>query len=76
VVILLGGLVFGLASGVLTAWMLVRLLTGVFDPPPDNLSVPWLYLAVVLAFVVASVAAAVLSARPSSEPAAEQLRDL
>ncbi len=76
VVILLGGLVFGLASGILTAWMLVRLLTGVFDPPPEALSVPWLYLAVVLGFVVASVAGAVLSARPSSETAAEQLRDL
>ncbi|UCI10576.1 ABC transporter permease [Mesorhizobium sp. B1-1-8] len=75
-VIILGGLIFGLPSGLLTAWMLVKLLTGVFDPPPETLSVPWLYLAIVLGLVVASVAAAVLSARPSSGLVAEQLRDL
>lgn len=74
--IVLGGLVFGLLSGVLTAWMLVKLLTGVFDPPPETLSIPWFYLAILLGLVVASVAAAVLSARPSSGLTAEQLRDL
>ncbi|MGX8011123.1 FtsX-like permease family protein [Mesorhizobium sp. ORM8.1] len=75
-VIIVGGLVFGLISGTLTAWMLVKLLTGVFDPPPEALSVPWLYLVMVLGLVVASVAAAVRSARQSSGLVAEQLRDL
>jgi putative ABC transport system permease protein len=75
-VIIVGGLVFGLISGTLTAWMLVKLLTGVFDPPPEALSVPWLYLVIVLGLVVASVAAAVRSARQSSGFVAEQLRDL
>ncbi|WP_254634189.1 ABC transporter permease [Mesorhizobium sp. GbtcB19] len=75
-VIIVGGLVFGLFSGALTAWMLVKLLTGVFDPPPQALSVPWLYLAIMLGLVVASVAAAVRTARPSSALTAEQLRDL
>ncbi|MGX5804609.1 FtsX-like permease family protein [Bradyrhizobium sp. Arg314] len=75
-VIIVGGLVFGLISGTLTAWMLVKLLTGVFDPPPEALSVPWLYLAIVLGLVVASVAAAVRSARQSSGLVAEQLRAL
>jgi len=75
-VILLGGSIFGLVSGALTAWMLVKLLTGVFDPPPEGLAVPWLYLAIMLVLVVASVALAVLSARTSSELSAEQLRDL
>jgi putative ABC transport system permease protein len=75
-VIIVGGLVFGLISGTLTAWMLVKLLTGVFDPPPEALSVPWLYLVIVLGLVVASVAAAVRSARQSSAFVAEQLRDL
>jgi len=75
-VIIVGGLVFGLISGTLTAWMLVKLLTGVFDPPPQALSVPWLYLAIMLGLVVASVAAAVRSARPSPGLVAEQLRDL
>jgi len=75
-VIIVGGLVFGLITGTLTAWMLVKLLTGVFDPPPEALSVPWLYLAIVLGLVVASVAAAVRSAGSSSGLVAEQLRDL
>lgn len=30
----------GLAGGLGMAWMLVKLLTGVFDPPPDRLSTP------------------------------------
>ncbi|UCI30814.1 ABC transporter permease [Mesorhizobium sp. B4-1-4] len=74
--ILVGGMAFGLLSGLLTAWMLVKLLTGVFDPPPEALSIPWLYLAAVLGLVAASVAAAVLSARPSAAQATELLRDL
>lgn len=75
-VIIIGGVVFGLFSGTLTAWMLVKLLTGVFDPPPQALSVPWLYLAIMLGLLVASVAAAVRTARPSPALTAEQLRDL
>lgn len=74
--IVFGGLVFGLLSGFLTAWMMVKLLTGVFDPPPETLSIPWLYLAIVLGLVIAAVTAAVLSARPAAGLAAEQLRDL
>ncbi|MBA3523604.1 MAG: hypothetical protein H0T85_03430 [Geodermatophilaceae bacterium] len=38
----------GLATGALAGWVLsrglVRVLTGVFDPPPSALAVPWLYL--------------------------------
>ncbi|MER8386576.1 hypothetical protein NKH14_13820 [Mesorhizobium sp. M1380] len=56
--------------------MLVKLLTGVFDPPPESLSVPWAYLGVVLGLVAASVVAAIRSARPSSGQDAEHLRDL
>ncbi|MER8452896.1 ABC transporter permease [Mesorhizobium sp. M1428] len=74
--ILVGGFAFGLPSGLLTGWMLVKLLTGVFDPPPESLSVPWAYLGVVLGLVAASVVAAIRSARPSSGQDAEHLRDL
>ena len=59
-----GGVVFGLLSGIVTAWMLVKLLTGVFDPSPETLSVPWVYLGTVLCLAAGSVAAAVLLARP------------
>jgi putative ABC transport system permease protein len=49
--------------------MLVKVLSGVFDPPPEQLSVPWAYLGVVaglaaLGLVIAAVAA-IRSARRS-----------
>lgn len=57
--------------------MLVKVLTGVFDPPPDFLSVPWGYLAAVTALVLAAVAAAgTLTLRALRRPAIEELRDL
>ena len=35
--------------------MLVKVLTGVFDPPPDALAVPWGYLAAVVALALGAV---------------------
>jgi putative ABC transport system permease protein len=44
--------------------MLVAMLRHVFDPPPDQLAVPWAYLgALVAAAVGAGLLAAVLSMR-------------
>ncbi|MDW6025478.1 FtsX-like permease family protein [Mesorhizobium sp. BAC0120] len=74
--VLLGGIIFGLLSGLATAWMLVKLLTGVFDPPPEALSIPWMYLALVICIVTGSIVAAVLFARPSAISDVERLRDL
>ncbi|MFS8112238.1 ABC transporter permease [Rhizobium jaguaris] len=77
IVIAAGGLVFGLLSGILLAWMLVRLLTGVFDPPPDTLSIPVAYLALVIALLLASIAAAIVSMRISGgEESAGYLQDI
>jgi len=71
----------GLVGGGLIAWalsqMLVKVLTGVFDPPPSTIAVPWAYLTItVLAVVTALGIAAILSARASTQPAVEELRDL
>jgi putative ABC transport system permease protein len=74
--VIIGGVLFGALSGVTTAWMLVKLLTGVFDPPPEGLSIPWGYLGIVLLLLVAAVVAAVLAARSPSGHDAEYLRDL
>ncbi|MBI1219887.1 MAG: FtsX-like permease family protein [Rhodobacteraceae bacterium] len=60
-----GGVVFGIGSalglavGAVVAWMLVKLLTGVFDPPPEALVIPWVYIAGMLLAVGLSVFAAV-----------------
>ena len=75
--VFLGGSVLGLLSGILTAWMLVKLLTGVFDPPPEGLVLPFGYLALLVGLVAASVTAAVVLAEASLRKAAvDQLRDL
>ncbi|MFL5767495.1 MAG: FtsX-like permease family protein [Actinomycetota bacterium] len=72
-----GGLVLGAAVGFGIAEVLVRILSGVFDPPPDSLSAPWLYLLIALlvavgAFAVSGVAMLGITRRPP----VEILRDL
>ena len=44
VTILIGGGLVGIFLGWLVAFALVKVLAGVFDPPPEALTVPWLYL--------------------------------
>jgi putative ABC transport system permease protein len=72
-----GGLLLGTAAAVGISSMLVKVLTGVFDPPPDALSVPWGYLGVVVVLTVGAVGAAgVATLRTLRRPAIEELRDL
>ncbi|HEV7885950.1 MAG TPA: FtsX-like permease family protein, partial [Acidimicrobiales bacterium] len=73
----LGGLL-GVGGGWVLAHMLVKVLTGVFDPPPAALAVPWRYL---FFFAVVSGAALVAALRlaeraTTRRPAIELLRDL
>ncbi|GGN08019.1 hypothetical protein GCM10009721_39650 [Terrabacter tumescens] len=70
----------GLLGGTLISWaltqMLVKVLTGVFDPPPSSIALPTVYLTVTVVTVVAALAAAAaFSARSSTRPAVEELRD-
>jgi putative ABC transport system permease protein len=72
-----GGLLLGTASAVGISIMLVKVLTGVFDPPPDALSVPWAYLTAVITLTLGAVAAAgMVTLRTLRRPAIEELRDL
>ena len=71
----------GLAAGALTGWvlshMLVKVLTGAFDPPPAALAVPWNYLAAVASAAVAAVTiVAVGAVRATRRPATALIRDL
>jgi len=75
--VMLGGLI----GGALVAWalaaMLIKVLTGVFDPPPSSAAVPWPYLTATLAVAVVAIAAGALaSAYGSTRPAVEELREL
>lgn len=75
--ILLGGTVMGVALGYGVAQMLVKILAGVFDPPPEAMSVPWAYLALLCVAALASTIIAVLGARVASRRSViESLRDI
>ena len=77
ILISVGGLSFGIVSGVSVSWMLVKLLNGVFDPAPEALSIPWTYVIGALATVLISILAATLIAiRKSSEQSVLGLREL
>ncbi len=71
----------GLAAGAVGGWalthMLVKVLTGVFDPPPAALAVPWGYLATVGGVAIAAVGVAAATAiRATQRPATAVVRDL
>jgi len=73
----IGGGIVGIVLGIGVAQMLVSVLTGVFDPAPEFLSIPWLYL---LALVLAAVVSTVLAVRSAQvvahHPVVEALREL
>ena len=62
-IILVPGAVIGAAIGVGAADMLVKLLSGIFDPPPDALSYPVAMLAVFVLIGIFATVAAVRVAR-------------
>ncbi len=58
----IGGVVAGAAIGWTLSEVLVAVLTGVFDPSPDALTVPWPYLAAVTVTVIAALSVATVTA--------------
>jgi putative ABC transport system permease protein len=71
-----GGIAGGrLGAGV--AQVLVKMLTGIFDPPPEALAVPWRYMALLALAAAASTVLAVLAVhRYSRRQVLEALRGL
>ena len=73
----LGGAILGTLSGWGLSFGIVKILTGVFDPPPPHLFAPWAYLAALAGVTAAAVAAAGISGiRSAREPTMEIIRDL
>ena len=71
------GILGGAVIGTTIAYLLVKVLTGIFDPAPASATVPWAYLTLLVALVagvtvlvVAGVGRLVARAGPS------ELRDL
>ena len=55
----------------------MKILTGVFDPPPEHLFVPWAYLSLVAVVTVGAIVfAGVGMIRATRRPAVEIVRDL
>jgi putative ABC transport system permease protein len=76
-IILISGMVLGFGIGFLIAKMLVKILTGVFDPAPEVLAIPTLYLVIlVLAGCVSTVLAVLIAQRVSQRRALEALRTI
>ena len=76
-VILCGGAAIGIALGFGVAQMLTTVLTGVFDPPPEALAVPWLYLlALLLAGAVSTTGAVLGTLAAAQHSSTETLREL
>lgn len=72
-----GGLLCGAIAGGALATMLTKVLTGVFDPPPASLSVPWAYLVTVAGVAVAAVVAtSMLTIRQAQTAPLSVLREL
>jgi putative ABC transport system permease protein len=73
----IGGLALGAALAVVMAEMLIKILTGVFDPAPDHAAIPWVYLLCVAASTaVAGAMAAAGAVQRLSRTTPEELRDL
>jgi len=60
---LVPGIIIGGLLGLGVAQVLVKILTGIFDPPPETLTIPWLYLAILCIAAFASTVAAVVTLR-------------
>jgi putative ABC transport system permease protein len=77
ILVTVAGLALGAVAGAGLAHVLVKILTGVFDPPPAALAIPWRYLTVVGALALAAgVAAGELTVRAARKPIVETIRDL
>lgn len=74
-VVYTAGIAAGLTIGTGLAWILIKMMTHVFDPPPDALTIPWAFLAL-LAFVglLAVCASVLVQLRKRSEPLSFAIR--
>jgi len=69
------GTTTGLAIGSGLAFVLVKMMTHVFDPPPEALAVPWSYLGLLVAVGLLAVCSSVLlQLRKRSEPLSLAMR--
>jgi putative ABC transport system permease protein len=75
--LVVSGVIGGGLVGVTIAYLLVKVLTGIFDPPPDTASVPWTYLVLLLGLVAGLTVLVVAGVgRLAARAGPRELRDL
>jgi putative ABC transport system permease protein len=76
VLVTVAGLVLGAVLGVALSRVLVSVLTGVFDPPPSTLAIPWAFLVgLVVAIVASALAASIVALRQARRAPVAALRE-
>jgi putative ABC transport system permease protein len=76
VLVLVGGSLVGLMLGLGIAKLLVLLLSGVFDPPPESLSIPSGYVVAIIGGAAAAMMPALGAALATRRPIINVLRDM
>ena len=72
-----GGIALGAVLAAAITALLIKVLTGVFDPPPDTAAVPWAYVLALAAVAAGSMAIGGAAAvRAATHGAITRLRDL
>ena len=75
--LLLGGIAGGAALAAAISYLLIKVLTGIFDPPPSTPSVPYGYLALLAGAVVLTSGLVVLvMGRLAGRAGPQELRSL
>lgn len=75
--VFVGGAVFGMATGTLIAQVLVTELQGVFDPPPEAITLPWPYLLTALGVgLLATTGAVAQSLLEVQKTPAQRMKEL
>ena len=77
IIVYVVGMLSGLAIGAGLAWVLVKMMTHVFDPPPEALNIPWGYLGFLAITGLAAMSTSVyLQLRKRSEPLSFAMRKI
>ncbi len=77
IIVYVVGMTSGMVIGTGLAWVLVKMMTHVFDPPPETLHVPWAHLGLLAVTGFAAVSMSVLiQLRKRSEPLSFAIRKI
>lgn len=75
--LLAAGLTGGAVIAAVIAYLLIKVLTGIFDPPPEEPTLPWGYLAGLgVATIAATVGVVTIYGRIAGRAGPAELRDL